>query len=104
MAKKEKKKVEPQEEPEILEATKELENDTKLNNEMLKLEKEINQLTEDNKNLLAQVQLAQAELVNYRKRKDEETANLMKYANQGLYQVRDPKKDTEDDSFPSVLQ
>ena len=40
----EKKKVEPQEEPEILEATKELENDTKLNNEMLKLEKEINQL------------------------------------------------------------
>ena len=84
MAKKEKKKVEPQEEPEILEATKELENDTKLNNEMLKLEEEINQLTEDNKNLLAQVQLAQAELVNYRKRKDEETANMMKYANQDL--------------------
>ena len=51
---------------------------------MLKLEKEINTLTEDNKNLLAQVQLAQAELVNYRKRKDEETANIMKYANQDL--------------------
>ena len=65
-----KKKEEIQEEAEILEATKELENDTKLNNEMLKLEEEINTLTEDNKNLLAQVQLAQAEIVNYRKRKD----------------------------------
>lgn len=77
-------KEEKKEEPEILEETKELENDTKLNNEMLKLEEEINNLTEDNKNLLAQVQLAQAELVNYRKRKDEETANMMKYANQDL--------------------
>ena len=84
MAKKTKVKEEVQEEPEILEATKELENDTKLNNEMLKLEEEINTLTENNKNLLAQVQLAQAELVNYRKRKDEETANMMKYANQDL--------------------
>ncbi len=72
------------EETEILEETKELENDTKLNNEMLKLEEEISTLTEDNKNLLAQVKLAQAELVNYRKRKDEETVNLMKYANQDL--------------------
>ena len=75
---------EKKEETEILEETKELENDTKLNNEMLKLEEEISTLTEDNKNLLAQVKLAQAELVNYRKRKDEETANLMKYANQDL--------------------
>ena len=75
---------EKKEETEILEETKELENDTKLNNEMLKLEEEISTLTEDNKNLLAQVKLAQAELVNYRKRKDEETVNLMKYANQDL--------------------
>jgi len=73
-----------QEEPEILEESKELENDTKLNNEMLKLENELSSLTEDNKNLMAQVKLAQAELVNYRKRKDEETANIMKYANQDL--------------------
>lgn len=73
-----------QEEPEILEESKELENDTKLNNEMLKLENELSSLTEDNKNLIAQVKLAQAELVNYRKRKDEETANIMKYANQDL--------------------
>ncbi len=77
-------KEEIQEEPELLEETKELEQDTKLNNEMLKLEDEIQTLTEDNKNLLAQVKLAQAELVNYRKRKDEETANMMKYANQDL--------------------
>ena len=72
------------EETEILEETKELENDTKLNNEMLKLEEEISTLTEDNKNLLAQVKLAQAELVNYRKRKDEETANQLKYANKDI--------------------
>ncbi len=85
MAKKENKKKEiKEEEPELLEETKELENDTKLNKEMLKLEDEITSLTEDNKNLLAQVQLAQAELVNYRKRKDEETANMMKYANQDI--------------------
>ena len=82
MAKKQKKEI--KEETEILEDTKELENDTKLNNEMLKLEKELTTLTEDNKKLLSQVQLAQAELVNYRKRKDEETTNMMKYANQGL--------------------
>ena len=73
-----------QEDTEILEESKKLENDTKLNNEMLKLEEEINTLTENNKNLVAQVKLAQAELVNYRKRKDEETANMMKYANQDL--------------------
>ncbi len=82
--KKEKEDIENNNEPEILEETKELENDTKLNNEMLKLEDEITTLTEENKNLLAQVKLAQAELVNYRKRKDEETANMMKYANQDL--------------------
>ena len=73
-----------QEDTEILEESKELENDTKLNNEMLKLEEEISTLTENNKDLVAQVKLAQAELVNYRKRKDEETANMMKYANQDL--------------------
>ena len=82
MAKKE-KHTEKQE-PEILEATKELEQDTKLNNEMLKLEAEIQRLTTENKTLQEKVKLAQAELVNYRKRKDEETANTIKYANQDL--------------------
>ena len=81
MKKKEKEQVY---EPEILEATKELEQDTKLNNEMLKLEKEIANLTAENKVLNEKVTLAQADLVNYRKRKDEETANTLKYANQDI--------------------
>ena len=73
-----------QDEPEILEETKELEQDTKLNNEMLKLEEEIHALQEEKKSLEEKVKLSQAELVNYRKRKDEETENLLKYANQSL--------------------
>ena len=83
MAKKEKHNENPVE-PEVLEETKELEQDTKLNNEMLKLEAEIQRLTEDNKIQQERVKLAQAELVNYRKRKDEETANTIKYANLDL--------------------
>ena len=77
-----KKKIEEQ--TEILEETKELEQDTKLNNEMLKLEEEITSLTDQNKKLENQVKLAQAELINYRRRKDEETEGLLKYANQGI--------------------
>ena len=79
-----KEKHTEKQEPEILEATKELEQDTKLNNEMLKLEAEIQRLTTENTTLQEKVKLAQAELVNYRKRKDEETANTIKYANQDL--------------------
>ncbi len=78
------KKKEVKEETEILEETKELEQDTKLNNEMLKLEKEINSLTEQNEVLVEKVKLTQAELINYRKRKDEETEGLLKYANEGI--------------------
>lgn len=83
MAKKEKQKTTPVE-PEILEESKELEQDTKINNEMLKLEAEIQRLTEDNKIQQERVKLAQAELINYRKRKDEETVNTIKYANLDL--------------------
>ena len=72
------------EETEVLEETKELEQATKLNNEMLKLEEEIHTLQEEKKVLEEKVRLAQAELVNYRKRKDEETANALKYANQDI--------------------
>ena len=71
-------------EPEILEETKELENDTKLNNEMLKLEEEIRNLTAENKTLTEKIKMIQADLINYRKRKDEETANTLKYANQDI--------------------
>ena len=79
-----KKKQEVKEDVELLEETKELENDTKLNKEMLKLEEEITTLTENNKKLETQVKLSQAELINYRRRKDEEVANSLKYANQDL--------------------
>lgn len=78
MGKKKEEKVE------LLEESKELENDTKMNDEMLKLEEEITTLTENNKVLENQVKLSQAELVNYRRRKDEEVANTLKYANQDL--------------------
>ena len=79
-----KKKQEVKEDVELLEETKELENDTKLNKEMLKLEEEINTLTETNKKLENQVKLSQAELINYRRRKDEEVTNTLKYANQDI--------------------
>ena len=41
-------------------------------------------LTAENANLAEKVKLAQAELVNYRRRKDEETQSMLKYANQDL--------------------
>jgi len=78
------KKKQTEEKIELLEESKELEQDTKLNEEMLKLEEEIQSLTDANKGLEEKVKLAQAELINYRKRKDEETESLLKYANTGI--------------------
>ena len=78
------RKKEEKEKVELLEETKELEQDTKLNEEMLKLEEEINSLTDQNKGLEEKLKLAGAELINYRRRKDEEVEGLFKYANQGL--------------------
>ena len=74
--KKKEEKIELQEEQQEL--------DSKLNEEMLKLEEEISTLTETNKGLEEKVKLAQAELINYRRRKDEETEGLLKFANQGI--------------------
>ena len=54
------------------------------NNIEVELANEVARLTEENNNLVEKVKLAQAELINYRKRKDEETTNLLKYANQDL--------------------
>lgn len=79
-----KTKEKEKKEPEVLEETKELEDDTKLNNEMLKLEEEIRNLTQENKTLTEKIKLTQADLINYRKRKDEETSNALKYANQDI--------------------
>lgn len=48
------------------------------------LKQQIIKLEEENKNLVEKVKLAQAELINYRRRKDEETNSLLKYANQDI--------------------
>ncbi len=45
---------------------------------------EVNKLQLENQDLIEKVKLAQAELVNYRKRKDEETQSMLKFANQDL--------------------
>lgn len=58
--------------------------DSKLKEENEKLLEQIQQLQVDNQSLINKVKLTQAELVNYRKRKDEETANMLKFANQDL--------------------
>ena len=58
--------------------------DSKLKEENEKLLDQIKQLQSDNQTLVDKVKLIQAELVNYRKRKDEETANMLKFANQDL--------------------
>ena len=46
-----------------------------------KYEEEIKKLQEENKQLTEKVKLTQAELINYRKRKDEDVQTLLKYAN-----------------------
>ena len=58
--------------------------DSKLKEENEKLLEQIQQLQVDNQSLIDKVKLTQAELVNYRKRKDEETANMLKFANQDV--------------------
>ena len=47
-------------------------------------EEEINKMQEKVKDLEEKIKLSQAELINYRKRKDEEVAGMLKYANQDL--------------------
>lgn len=47
-------------------------------------EEKIKEQQEKIKELENKVLMSQAELINYRKRKDEETSNLLKYANQDL--------------------
>ena len=44
----------------------------------------IEELTKINKELEEKVKYAQAEIINYRKRKDEEVNNMLKFANQDL--------------------
>ena len=82
MAKKEKvKKEEVKKESTDNQVNTELEALTKKYNELSAIN---NKLQEDNNNLIEKVKLAQAETINYRKRKDEEVSSLLKYANEDL--------------------
>lgn len=54
------------------------------NEVMADLEKQIVTLEEENKKLVDQVKRAQAELVNYRTRKDKEVAESLKYCNKDI--------------------
>lgn len=58
--------------------------DSKLMEENEKLLVRIAELETLNQELVDKVKLTQAELINYRKRKDEETSNMLKFANQDL--------------------
>ena len=58
--------------------------DSKLQEENKKLLEQISKLQEEKENLINKVKVTQAELVNYRKRKDEETQSMLKFANQDL--------------------
>jgi molecular chaperone GrpE len=84
------KKVEPKAEKkdENKEVTKQIEELNNIVNELTKNNNELsainNKLQEDNANLIEKVKVAQAETINYRKRKDEEVANMLKYANEDL--------------------
>lgn len=49
-----------------------------------KLKEEIKKLEEEKNELLDKIKLTQAELINYRKRKDEEMASTLKFANQDI--------------------
>lgn len=50
------------------------------------LTEKLTKLEEENKNLVEKVKLVQAEIINYRRRKDEETESLLKFANKDLIQ------------------
>ena len=52
--------------------------------EIEKLKKEIERLNNENKAFTDKIKLSQAELINYRKRKDEEVQGMLKFANQDL--------------------
>ncbi len=56
----------------------------KNNKKQEELEKEIENLKKELTESITKMQYAQAELVNYRKRKDEEVSNYKKYCNQDL--------------------
>ena len=80
---KKKQVVEELQEEKNVEQPQEVEEDKK-NEAMADLEKQILALEEENKKLVDQVKRTQAELINYRTRKDKEVSDLLKYSNQKL--------------------
>lgn len=78
--KKNEKKIVKDSEEEVKECTCEEENMDEIN----PLEEEILVLKNTIENLNEKVKVSQAELINYRKRKDEETSNMIKFANKDL--------------------
>ena len=72
------------EEIKITEEKKENKKEKKNSKELEKLLEEKATLEETIKSLEEKVKYSQAELINYRKRKDEETENMLKYANKDL--------------------
>ncbi len=58
--------------------------DSKLLEEIESLKLTNKKLSDENISLIEKVKVAQAESINYRRRKDEETNQLLKYANQDL--------------------
>ena len=56
----------------------------KIKEELKKIQEENEKLTLANNELAEKVKYTQAELINYRRRKDEETENLLKYANKDI--------------------
>lgn len=53
-------------------------------NRLNEMQAKIDSLEKEKLDLTEKIKLSQAELINYRKRKDEETASMLKYANQDL--------------------
>ena len=50
----------------------------------VKIKEEIKKLQDENKKLAEEVLMAKADLINYRKRKDEEVTRMLKFANEDL--------------------
>ena len=85
MEEQEKKQVEEKANPEeVLEMNPKKEKKEKKKSKEQKLIDELALKDKNIKELTEKVKLAQAELINYRKRKDEETSSILKYANQEL--------------------
>ena len=80
---KKKQVVEELQEEKVVEQPQEVEEDKK-NEAMTDLENQMLALEEENKKLVDQLKRSQAELINYRTRKDKEVADLLKYSNQKI--------------------